>query len=223
MNQKWKRFCRAMCAALVVILSSVPCYAAEKENKCEVSVPVQVDVAGDTAPKKELFEVSITSKEAKTPMPEVTVKTVEGSGKISFGPICYTIPDDYHYVITQKKGSAPHWTYDQTVYEVTVRIVNDKEKGLAAEVWAVKSGSNEKTDKIRFVNRYDAPEVYDPPKNEKPPKDYNPPKVYTAPTMTSPHTGDLTNAGLYAGLMGGSALVLLTAFWKGRRYFKQLK
>lgn len=223
MNQKWKRFCRAMCAALVVTLSSVPCFAAEKENDCEVSVPVQIDVAGDTAPKKELFEVSMTSTEEGTPMPEITVKTVEGSGKISFGPICYTIPDDYHYVITQKKGSAPHWTYDQTVYEVTVRIVNDKEGGLASEVWAVRSGSKEKMDKIQFINHYDAPEVYDPPKNEKPSTEHNSPEVYTAPAVNSPHTGDLVDVGLYVGLMGVSALVLMTAFWKGRRYLKQTK
>lgn len=193
--------------ALMLALSAMPCFASEKEDQCEVVLPVQIEITGDSAPAKERFEVSITSKDANTPMPEVTTKTVEGAGQISFGPIDYKLPEDYHYVITQKKGTASPWTYDQTVYEVTVRIVNDQDGMLNAEVWAVRAGSGQKSDQIRFTNRYDAPEIYEAP------------KIYVTPTAISPHTGDTAVIGIYAGLMGVSLIALLTVFRKGYGHF----
>lgn len=197
--------------ALAVILSAMPCFASAKENQCEVTLPVQIEITGDSAPAKEVFEVSITSRDSDAPMPEVTTKTVEGGGQILFGPIYYTLPEDYHYVITQKKGSTSQWTYDQTVYEVTVRVVNDNEGGIVSEVWAIRSGEDKKSDKIQFTNHYEAPEIYEAP------------KAYVTPTTSSPHTGDSANIGIYAGLMGVSLIGMLTVFRKGCRYLKQMK
>lgn len=203
--------------ALLIALSAMPCFASEKENQCEVILPVQMEIAGDAAPVKERFEVSITSKDSNAPMPEVNTKTVEGAGQISFGPINYTLPEDYHYVITQKKGTASQWTYDQSAYEVTVRIVCDEEGRLTSKVWAVRSGSDKKSDQIRFTNRYEAPEIYEAP------KDPEIQTVYVTPTVSSPHTGDLSNIGIYTGLMGVSLIAAVTVFWKGSRYLKRMK
>lgn len=190
MNQKWKRFCIGLCLAVSVILSAMPCFASEKEYKCEVTLPVQIEIIGDQTSAKEMFEVSLTSADVNTPMPEISTKTREGVGDISFGPISYTLPEDYHYVITQKKGTAQNWVYDQTIYEVTVRIVNNEDGELVSEVWVSKSGSNEKCDKIKFTNRYEAP------------------SIPTVPTVT-PKTGDSANMGLYVGMAGISMFIVL--------------
>lgn len=82
---------------------------------------------------------------------------VLNSGTVSFGQIHYTVPGDYQYKIYQKSGSTDRFTYDKTVYTVTVRVQNDAEGGLTAELWAVKEGTTMKNDAVQFQNHYDAP------------------------------------------------------------------
>lgn len=204
MIKKWQKICRGMSLAVVVALYAMPCFASAKEKNCEVILPVRIETTGDSVSTKEMFEVSIASAEPDTPMPKVTTQTIEGDGEISFGPINYTLPEDYHYVITQKKGNASHWSYDQKAYEVTVRIVNNEEDELVSEVWAIKSGSDEKSDKIKFINHYEEP------------------SVPTVPT-SKPKTGDLSDIRLYVGMMGGSLLIMLVVLWRGLRHFKHMK
>lgn len=55
---------------------------------------------------------------------------------MNFGPITYTEPGDYTYRIYQEKGSVHEVSYDESVYSVTVRVVNDEKDGLRAEIWA---------------------------------------------------------------------------------------
>lgn len=204
MIQKWKRFCRGMSLAFVIVLSAMPCFASAKENKCEVTLPVQIETMGDPAPTKEVFEVSLTCTDLNAPMPEIITQTLEGAGEILFGSINYTLPEDYHYVITQKKGTTAHWIYDQAVYEVTVRIVNDEDGELVSEVWAVKNGSLEKCEKITFVNHYEAPAVPSVPTN-------------------TPQTGDSSSIRFYAGVMAASLFSMLMILWMGSRHFKRMK
>ena len=40
---------------------------------------------------------------------------------------------------------------------MTVRVQNDAEGGLTAELWAVKEGTTMKNDAVQFQNHYDAP------------------------------------------------------------------
>ena len=54
-------------------------------------------------------------------------------------------------------GSTDRFTYDKAVYTVTVRVQNDAEGGLTAELWAVKEGTTMKNDAVQFQNHYDAP------------------------------------------------------------------
>ena len=57
---------------------------------------------------------------------------------------------------------------ETAVYTVTVRVVNGKDDGLNAEVWAVKDGGSDKVEEILFSNAYKAPE--EPKKPEEPNK-----------------------------------------------------
>ena len=128
-----------------------------KEYACDVTIPATVQVSGDRIPSGEVYEVVMEAITKDAPVAESMTQKVLNSGTVSFGQIHYTVPGDYQYKIYQKSGSTDRFTYDKTVYTVTVRVQNDAEGGLAAELWAVKEGTTMKNDAVQFQNHYDAP------------------------------------------------------------------
>ena len=128
-----------------------------KEYACDVTIPATVQVSGDRIPSGEVYEVVMEAITKDAPVAESMTQKVLNSGTVSFGQIHYTVPGDYQYKIYQKSGSTDRFTYDKTVYTVTVRVQNDAEGGLTAELWAVKEGTTMKNDVVQFQNHYDAP------------------------------------------------------------------
>ena len=128
-----------------------------KEYACDVTIPATVQVSGDRIPSGEVYEVVMEAITKDAPVAENMTQKVLNSGTVSFGQIHYTVPGDYQYKIYQKSGSTDRFTYDKTVYTVTVRVQNDVEGGLTAELWAVKEGTTMKNDAVQFQNHYDAP------------------------------------------------------------------
>ena len=128
-----------------------------KEYACDVTIPATVQVSGDRIPSGEVYEVVMEAITKDAPVAESMTQKVLNSGTVSFGQIHYTVPGDYQYKIYQKSGSTDRFTYDKTVYTVTVRVQNDAEGGLTAELWAVKEGTTKKNDAVQFQNHYDAP------------------------------------------------------------------
>ena len=128
-----------------------------KEYACDVTIPATVQVIGDKIPSGEVYEVVMEAITKDAPVAESMTQKVLNSGTVSFGQIHYTVPGDYQYKIYQKSGSTDRFTYDKTVYTVTVRVQNDAEGGLTAELWAVKEGTTMKNDAVQFQNHYDAP------------------------------------------------------------------
>lgn len=128
-----------------------------KEYACDVIIPATVQVSGDRIPSGEVYEVVMEAITKDAPVAENMTQKVLNSGTVSFGQIHYTVPGDYQYKIYQKSGSTDRFTYDKTVYTVTVRVQNDAEGGLTAELWAVKEGTTMKNDEVQFQNHYDAP------------------------------------------------------------------
>ena len=128
-----------------------------KEYACDVTIPATVQVSGDRIPSGEVYEVVMEAITKDAPVAEIMAQKVMNSGTVSFGQIHYTVPGDYQYKIYQKSGSTDRFTYDKTVYTVTVRVQNDAEGGLTAELWAVKEGTTMKNDAVQFQNHYDAP------------------------------------------------------------------
>ena len=128
-----------------------------KEYACDVTIPATVQVSGDRIPSGEVYEVVMEAITKDAPVAENMTQKVLNSGTVSFGQIHYTVPGDYQYKIYQKSGSTDRFTYDKTVYTVTVRVQNDAEGGLTAELWAVKEGTTMKNDTVHFQNHYDAP------------------------------------------------------------------
>ena len=201
-----KQFRILMCVSLMLALLALPGKAFAEERECTVTIPTLVEVSGTSAPSDTEFEVVLTSLDTGAPMPEKSNGTVQGPGQIVLGPMTYTVPGDYHYSISQKVGNAANYTYDTSVYSVTVRVVNSEDGGLAAEVWAFKDGGSNKVEEITFSNEYKAPE------EPKVPEDPKKPVVTTAP-----QTGDMANVNLFIGLLAASALVLVLIGLKARR------
>ena len=206
MVRKIKQFRGLTCILLMLTLLALPGKAFAEERECAVTIPAAVEVSGTSALSDTEFEVVLTSLDTGVPMPEKSNGTVQGSGQIVLGPVTYTVPGDYHYSISQKVGNAANYTYDTSVYSVTVRVVNSEDGGLAAEVWAVKDGASDKVEKITFSNEYKAPEG--PKKPEDPKK---------AIVITAPQTGDMANVNLFIGLLAASALTLVFVVLKTRR------
>ena len=90
-------------------------------------------------------------------------------------------------------------TYDDTVYTVTVRVTNDGQGGLVAEIWAVSGESTQKTDEVLFTNRYTPP---------------------TQPPVNPPQTGDTAHVGPLMAVFAAAAMgltVSLIVVWKRSR------
>lgn len=159
---------------IAAMLFPMQVFAAETkaDYKCSVTIPAKVQVTGNSVPSGNEYTVVLETvkEEADNPLPQETELTVKDAGTVQFGPIEYTRPEDYHYTIYQKAGNVANFTYDETVFHVTVRVVNDEESGgLKWEMWAVRDGSENKTETILFENRYSKPS--DPGKEEKPGED----------------------------------------------------
>ena len=158
------------------------------EYACTATLPVETVVTGGNAPAGETFQITLEAMEVGNPMPEKTIAEVKDTGKISFGPIRYTVPGDYRYRIFQKAGNTKNFIYDKTVYTVTVRVTNAEDGGLNAEIWAIKDVGQDKTDSIKFNNGY---------------------KTSENPGTSVVKTGDTTDITLWAGAAASAALILL--------------
>lgn len=156
MQMMWKLRCLAWFPCLLAFLL-LPGAVHAKEYACNVTIPATVQVSGDRIPSGEVYEVVMEAITKDAPVAESMTQKVLNSGTVSFGQIHYTVPGDYQYKIYQKSGSTDRFTYDKTVYTVTVRVQNDAEGGLTAELWAVKEGTTMKNDAVQFQNHYDAP------------------------------------------------------------------
>ena len=93
------------------------------------------------------------------PAPVQRALTVKNGGTVYFTGFSFDEPGDYRYLVAERSGGAAHTTYDAHSYTVTVRVTGRPDGGLAAGLWAVRSGETAKADGVLFVNRYDPPET----------------------------------------------------------------
>ena len=88
------------------------------------------------------------------PMPESNEIVVAGAGKASFGQIAYTEPGIFTYTITEIDEKLAGWSYDASVYTLTVTVTEDADGKLTASKALTKAG--QPAEKALFTNRYDA-------------------------------------------------------------------
>lgn len=82
----------------------------------------------------EPYSFSLSGKEA-----EITI------------PLTYDHAGTYRYQLQQTTPEKEHYTYDRSVYDITVYIVNEKDNTLVPQVIASKHSSH-KTDELIFTN-----------------------------------------------------------------------
>ena len=131
-----------------------------KLSTAKLDPPVRkviTDQYGNSITSDEKFEFVMTPS-ADAPMPEGTAagtpKTVTaGAGGIEFGEISYTTADaSYVYTFTEKAGSNSGWTYDNSVYTMTVKVSRNAHDELEAQKTITKNGAEVST--VEFKNSY---------------------------------------------------------------------
>lgn len=151
-----------LCFLLLLVLLLVPGgTAAAAESEAAVRIPVsQVFETENTVPEglDSGFQYELVSLGEDNPMPEGTSDNVyafrmEGNSSVTLGPLVFTHGGTYEYQISQVAGDGENYTYDSTVYQVTVYVKNTADGGLTAETVVILP-SGEKTGEITFRNSY---------------------------------------------------------------------
>lgn len=137
-------------ALLLALLCPLPVWAA----RAGTAIPVSVRTDGAAADA--VYRVELTPLDA-APAPAQSVLTVKSGGTVYFTGFAFDEPGDYRYLVAERSGGTAHMTYDAHSYTVTVRVTGRPDGGLAAGLWAVRSGETAKADNVLFVNRYDPP------------------------------------------------------------------
>lgn len=165
MRKKLMKMGKMLLLTLVSVGLLLPVQASAAEYQCTASVPVEVRQEGSDIPGGNEYTVKIRALDG-APMPmgqeeegnPVVVDNVRitDAGKAEIGPIIYSHPGVYRYEVWQEAETKAHFTYDETVYTVTVSVTNTDDGGLTSLVTARKNGEEDKTE-IVFVNRYNKP------------------------------------------------------------------
>lgn len=137
-------------ALLLALLCPLPVWAA----RAGTAIPVTVRTDGAAADA--VYRVELTPLDA-APASAQSVLTVKSGGTVYFTGFAFDEPGDYRYLVAERSGGTAHMTYDAHSYTVTVRVTGRPDGGLAAGLWAVRSGETAKADSVLFVNRYDPP------------------------------------------------------------------
>ena len=130
-------------------------------------------------------------------------------GRFYFDPLAFDAEGTYTYTVREKNTGAARVTYDQTVYKVTVKVVN-KNGQLTAEV-ALPDGG------LTFTNTYTPkPDHKDKPKQTPAPTSTAQP---AAAAQSSPRTGDNASLMTWVGilLVCGTALAGLYVYKKRKQ------
>ena len=101
------------------------------------------------------FEFTLTPVTKDAPMPKETTVTNDQAGNFAFGNITFDKEGEYEYQIAETKGDNTLFTYDQTVYTVTVQVTDNN--GQLEAVVSYAGGTS--TDKAVFDNKYDPEDV----------------------------------------------------------------
>ena len=134
----------------------------------EYQPKVKKTVTGDPS-KEKTFTFSITAK-ADNPnganLPTNTEAKVTGSGTANFGNINFTKAGTYNFEIKETQENEPGYSYDGSVWTLTVEVTDDNSQLKASSAEYSKSGAKS-TENAEFENSYSITEVSYSPQVEK--------------------------------------------------------
>lgn len=211
------------------------------DNSCTVSIPVEIQNQGSNIPSGTDFTLKIEPVKTDNPMPISSEIIVVDNGKSEFGPISYNTPGMYRYYISQKAGDNNNFTYDASVYTLTVHVYDNGQGDLSYDMFAVKDGSQEKVSEILFTNMYNeetTTETVEPTETVKPEEETTEvekttkSKETTEPAETettkksslissiAPKTGERAFSAIIVGMLGMVMLILSIVFYKKKQESK---
>lgn len=144
---------------LALALGMVPTAALAAQTQTAV-IPVEITLEGPAQERGETFTVELEAKETGYPMPagsqgKVCCMTLQGASSGSIRIPCEEL-GVFEYTIRQRPGTDPDCTYDARQYTLRVFVTAD-ETGEKIVTAVLRDPGGEKTDQVRFHNRYAAP------------------------------------------------------------------
>lgn len=213
LSKKANMIFRAFLAALVFFLiNSTDSYA---KGQAGLSLPVsqvfQLTCAESIPESGEEVTYRLTpAKGAQAPLPGGTSEKYEfvlkGNEKRTLDEIRYTNVGIYEYDLTRiLPEKVEGFTYDNTVYRITVQVVWNFDDGVGKLVpeWVISEGSGEKAEELIYEHDFQGK---CPPKPEEPTPQQpgSPAKPNGQPG--NPKTGDESNLLLYVELFAVAAV-----------------
>lgn len=145
---------RFLCCAAVCILSLffVPAGVCDAESVYDpVTAEIPVSCLLQNGGDETSFRIEITALQQTSPLPSPEFRMIRPDST-EFFSVTADEPGSYQYRISEIPGTEPGMIYDDTVYLVTVYVENDENGKLLWAVTAQKEESEEKPDKIEFIN-----------------------------------------------------------------------
>ena len=125
-------------------------------TKTEYAPQAEKTVTGNT-PSDETFTFNINASKDNpegAELPTDTSATVTGSGTVSFDKITFTKAGTYTFEISEEKGTAFGYTYDESVWTLTVVVVDNESKLEVQSHKYTKADGTTNEDKAEFENIY---------------------------------------------------------------------
>lgn len=151
----------AFAASIAAAVAPNVAYAAQP---VDATVPVEVAISGDAAEAQD-FAFVMQAAQDETVLPDAQRVSINGAGSAQF-TLCFNQVGEHHYTVRQVIGTAEGWTYDETVYDVTVFAMwNQRNDTLFSTV--VVYTPEGKAEACSFTNSYAAPAASVPSQPEK--------------------------------------------------------
>ncbi len=126
-------------------------------------------LTGQTPPSDKRFTFNITASENNpngAVLPENTTATVTGSGTASFDNIKFTKAGTYNFEIKEEQGNEPGYSYDGSVWTLTVEVTDENSQLKVSKAEYTKIGA-QSSDEASFENSYSTTKVSYAPQVEK--------------------------------------------------------
>lgn len=122
-----------------------------------IDPPVMKAITGDTPAGAAQFQFVLAADDADYPMPAgstggIRIVTITGSGNAEFDNISYTKPGTYTYTCYELNGGISGYTYDTTVYTLTVEVTAENDRLSASSTYGVRGGGA--AGGFQFTNTY---------------------------------------------------------------------
>lgn len=151
---------RFLCAVAVLVAALMATVAEAELKPALLSLEVVVSAQGKLPKEPDDFTVQLTASAAANPMPAGQMggscsAATQGPGKVVFPAMSFEHVGTYQYTVRELKGKNDKCVYDETVYNLTVTVVNNADyTGLEAVAVYTDVNGGPKPDNNLFDNVY---------------------------------------------------------------------